>query len=834
MGEGKERRSERVGKYLVERELGRGGMSVVWAARDTVLERDVALKLIATDDAKDPRRKRRLLREAKSLARLDHPGVARVLDFGEIDETVFLAMEIVSGDLLSERIKREDLDVKDVGDIASSLAEALAAAHEAKIVHRDLKPSNIMLTPENRPVLLDFGIARLLDEDSLADRTTTADGQVIGTPAYMSPEQVRGLVVDSRSDVFSFGCLLYELVSGKRPFERNSNADSIMALLTEEPPPLSRDTPPKLLAIISRCLAKDATERYADGSELHAAFLTREISSPQRRWPLALGVVLLAGGAFGVSQSSTLFSCNDGPAAHTANRIEELKALLKTIPETEEQVFAAAASPSGLLAVSRGGALSVFSADNPDGRGIEWPAPVGALSFDEDDLLIVGHGSSSSATVSTLDLASSERNELWDLPTEEQPKATESWLAETGRSFAFRTGGTLGVFSQDAGVRVIRKVGAETSIRNATMSGSGQRVAWFEFGAESGTLFVADAQGTTIERVAEGLRRDQAVNTFLIFSGEDSIVFGDLQKGRLVRASLSRSSEPALSLTGVAYESNLKALDAVNETHFLTEETRPRNGAFYASLGDSAVKRIESPQPLSDVDAVILAWTDAGPLVYRPGNLRPQRLDSNGTLLPTDFPKNTVPVGYTDGRLSYITRIAKDEKATLFEYHDGKSLERWTGTLFKDDAVACSAAGCVRFVVDLDRNQTTVGWITGESAGDEITTISTPHHSMVADSAVDWQGELIAVPQNTDGVLLVATKDGSTRRVQREGLNFQHIAYDGQRDRFIIAGMQHGPEPYRLFRLSRSGDVEVIATLGGWASGLVVSPRRLQGWLLNA
>ncbi|HYN06241.1 MAG TPA: protein kinase [Vicinamibacterales bacterium] len=259
----------RLGSYEVTAVLGAGGMGEVYRARDTRLARAVALKMLPADMARDPERLARFQREARAVAALNHPHIVTIYSVEEADGIHFLTMELVEGQSLDRIIPERGLSVDRILSIGTALAEALAAAHEKGIVHRDLKPANVMMSTNGRLKVLDFGLAKEMRAADPADATVTAAGQtqagvVMGTPAYMSPEQVTGRDVDHRTDIFSLGILLYETASGRRPFEGSTSIELASAILRDTPRPLSdvrSDVPADLARLIERCLEKDPRRR---------------------------------------------------------------------------------------------------------------------------------------------------------------------------------------------------------------------------------------------------------------------------------------------------------------------------------------------------------------------------------------------------------------------------------------------------------------------------------------------------------------------------------------------------------------------------------------------
>jgi TolB-like protein/tetratricopeptide (TPR) repeat protein len=258
-----------LGHYQITEKLGEGGMGEVYRATDTKLGRDVALKVLPVEMARSPERLARFQREARAVAALNHPHIVTIFSVEEAEGIHFLTMELVEGQSLDRLIPAQGLPLKRILAIVSALAEALAAAHEKGIVHRDLKPANVMVTHDGRVKVLDFGLAKENRADEPGDSTLTSAGHteagvLMGTPAYMSPEQVAGRGVDHRSDIFSLGIVMYEMASGQRPFQGRSSAELASAILRDTPHPLNKlraDLPGDLVRVIRRCLEKDPRHR---------------------------------------------------------------------------------------------------------------------------------------------------------------------------------------------------------------------------------------------------------------------------------------------------------------------------------------------------------------------------------------------------------------------------------------------------------------------------------------------------------------------------------------------------------------------------------------------
>jgi serine/threonine protein kinase/tetratricopeptide (TPR) repeat protein len=259
----------RLAVYEIQAPIGAGGMGEVYRATDTKLGRGVAVKILPTEMAQDPDRLARFHREARAVATLNHPNVVTLYSVEECDGVHFLTMELIEGQPLDRMISASGLPVERIVEIAGAVAEGLAAAHEKGIVHRDLKPANVMVTAEGRVKVLDFGLAKDVSPETSNDATMTAAGQtqagiVMGTPAYMSPEQVSGRVLDCRTDIFSLGVMLHEMATGRRPFEGTSSAELVSSILRDHPPLVTdvrSELPRDLARIIRRCLEKDPRHR---------------------------------------------------------------------------------------------------------------------------------------------------------------------------------------------------------------------------------------------------------------------------------------------------------------------------------------------------------------------------------------------------------------------------------------------------------------------------------------------------------------------------------------------------------------------------------------------
>jgi predicted Ser/Thr protein kinase len=328
-----------IAHYQIIEQLGEGGMGIVYKAHDTRLERMGALKILPPDKTSDPDRKRRFVQEAKAASALNHPNIITIYDIGADDGVDFIAMEYVAGRTLDALIPRQGMRPAEVLRIAVQIADALAAAHAAGIIHRDLKPGNIMVADSGLVKVLDFGLAKLTEKSGRGrDAATetlaappTEEGTITGTIAYLSPEQAQGLKLDGRSDIFSFGAVLYEMLTGRRAFRGETKISTIAAILNREPEPLAETTPRELDRIVHRCLRKDPARRFQTMADLKVALeeLKDESDSGRLaaqsgpvarkiRWPL-VAAACMAIAALASAGSWWLWGRRPTPTAGTRN-----------------------------------------------------------------------------------------------------------------------------------------------------------------------------------------------------------------------------------------------------------------------------------------------------------------------------------------------------------------------------------------------------------------------------------------------------------------------------------------------------------------------------------
>ena len=291
--------------YKVLEKIGQGGMGEVYRAEDTNLSCEVAIKVLPEQFTKDPQRLARFEREAKLLASLNHPNIAAIYGFEEVDDVRFLAMELVPGETLQERVAKGPVPVEEALEVCRQIAEGVEAAHEKGVIHRDLKPANVKVTPEGKVKILDFGLAKAFEGETpvtdisqsptLTEEMTRA-GVILGTAAYMSPEQARGKAVDKRADIFAFGSVLYELLTAKRAFEGETVTDTLASVLKGEPDwdVLPKTVPSTIRFLLNRCLKKDPHKRlqHIDGARI---LIEEVLSGATTESPIGVGSAVQPG-----------------------------------------------------------------------------------------------------------------------------------------------------------------------------------------------------------------------------------------------------------------------------------------------------------------------------------------------------------------------------------------------------------------------------------------------------------------------------------------------------------------------------------------------------------
>jgi serine/threonine protein kinase len=404
--------------YRLVEKIGEGGMGVVYRAEDTKLRRQVALKVLPPELVANEERRLRFLREARTAAAVNHPNIAHVYEIDEADGVVFITMELVEGKTLRRQMGGKALPMKETLRIATEISEGLARAHQAHVIHRDLKPDNVMVAPDGHVKILDFGLAKLHEDRDEARRTElshletvsgemTREGKVMGTPAYMSPEQARGTPVDTRSDLFAFGTTLYEMATGRVPFKGKTTTDTLSAIIRDESVPASQinaEIPPELDRIIAKCLEKDPAERYQHTDEMTVDLrhLRRFTDSSIPRVRTLSGSVDRAPGSIGrrpfwtrgkrYSISTVIGVLLIGASVwgwwfwpsipFIADRRHPTEGIVRSFilpPENGGQGFQLDGVGSGSLTISPDGRYLTFSANSSAGENMLWIRPLDSL-----------------------------------------------------------------------------------------------------------------------------------------------------------------------------------------------------------------------------------------------------------------------------------------------------------------------------------------------------------------------------------------------------------------------------------------------------------------------
>jgi Tol biopolymer transport system component len=384
----------RLGAYEILAAIGAGGMGEVYQAHDTKLGRDVAIKVLPEAFAHDPQRLLRFQREAKLLASLNHPNIATIHGLEDSGGTSYLVMELVPGDTLAQRIKRDGaVPVDEALTIAKQIVDALEAAHEKGIIHRDLKPANVKLTPEGKVKVLDFGLAKAFSGDTLIDdmsnsptlsMAATMQGVILGTAAYMSPEQARGKAVDKRTDIWAFGCLLYELLTGKPTFHGEDITDILAAVVRAEPDwaALPPKIPSAIRTLLSRCLRKDRRQRISDATdvriEIEDAIAAPKDSGATQAAPAAKAWRERVAWSAAAIMTLLAIVLAVGFVRRTPKEPEAMRFFVS--PPDTWTLMGAGTLTTGPVSVSPDGHRIVFLAASSDGKSMLWVRSLDTLS----------------------------------------------------------------------------------------------------------------------------------------------------------------------------------------------------------------------------------------------------------------------------------------------------------------------------------------------------------------------------------------------------------------------------------------------------------------------
>jgi eukaryotic-like serine/threonine-protein kinase len=382
--------TRRIAHYELAEQIGAGGMGQVYRAKDTKLGRHVAIKVLPVSFMQDPARRNRFEQEARALAALNHPNIASVYGFENDHDTCAIVLELVEGQTLDFRIEKGPIPLKEALRIARQLTEALEAAHEKGIAHRDLKPNNIKITPNGTVKVLDFGLAKVLAGERAQNLsqalTDTGQGIILGTPAYMSPEQATGQGIDGSTDVWAFGCVLFEMLTGRPAFAGDSTTEMIGAILSREPnwALLPNDVPESIRRLLRRCLEKDLRQRMhhiADArielddtlSSLTATTVIQAGPSRKIGWAAIVAAVLGAVGLGALGAYLFNMHSNRAPAGGRAETSTVLERQITTNPIEDPVVFAAISPDGKYVAYNDSTAIRIRLIDTGETRTLSVP-----------------------------------------------------------------------------------------------------------------------------------------------------------------------------------------------------------------------------------------------------------------------------------------------------------------------------------------------------------------------------------------------------------------------------------------------------------------------------
>jgi serine/threonine protein kinase/Tol biopolymer transport system component len=513
----------KLGPYEIQSPLGAGSMGEVYRARDFRLDRDVAVKILPELVSLEPERLRRFEQEAKAAAALNHPNILAVYQMGTFLGMPYLVTELLEGKTLTESIRRGPLPLRKAIDYGVQIAHGLAAAHERGIVHRDLKPDNLFLTKEGRVKILDFGLAKFVPPKASVTNVTptiTLPGIALGTVGYMSPEQVRGLATDHRSDIFAFGAILYEMVMGRRTFERPTSADTMSAILNEEPPSISQlspDTPAALERVVRRCLEKNPEQRFQSASDL--AFALEALSDPaawlatgahpiQPEAPHRLRLVSVAAALVILLAAGLLayLRLQPPPAPKVANYVQLTRdGQHKTLIGSDgARLYLSLGSGSAGNFSSNGIAEMSISGGEPKKIAAMLSSnmiPVD-LSSDGSELLFVdGQGAPPKGPLRSLPILGGAPRRIGDFVAE-----TAAWSPD-GKMLAYSTLGDLSAAKAD-GTDSRKLLSVNGDIRNISWSTDGRHLR-FDSSETAGTIgqqleWEAATDGTSLHRLLKG------------------------------------------------------------------------------------------------------------------------------------------------------------------------------------------------------------------------------------------------------------------------------------------------------------------------------------------
>jgi hypothetical protein len=651
-----------IGAFEILAAIGAGGMGEVYRARDTRLGRDVALKILPESVAADADRLARFRREAHLLAALNHPRIAAIYGLEESNGRVALALELVAGDDLASRIARGRIPPEEAIGLARQIAEGLEAAHERGIVHRDLKPANIRVTPDGAVKLLDFGLAKAHEANTTAaandisdsptlTRHATEAGMILGTAAYMAPEQARGRPIDKRADIWAFGVVLYEMLAGRRLFDGDTTSDVLAAILTQEVDfsALPADTPSAVGALLRRCLERDATKRLRDSGEARIA-----LSAPSDALSVRSSVA--------PSRRGLRWTAIAGAASVVA--IAAIATQLARRPST------AAPIPFMTLGVDAGAAATLAGVG---WAGLNWIGPTTVVSPDGSRVIFIARGANGGR---------------WQLHVRRLDELKATALPSTDGAFApffSPDGRTVGFFARGQLMKVALDDGVVTQICAAE---EGRGGTWLEDGSivfaprPEGPLFrVATAGGTATPATTLDAKAGEITHRWpAALPGGRGVLFAAhtesnaSRAGAIVAWRLSDGQRTVVQGTGLSPR-------YASSGHLLYVH----DGRLFAAPFDADALRVTGTAVpvVSDIQHVVLnggaqySVSDTGVLTYRRSS-GANRLLHWMDLAGQTRPLRSVPADYREVRLS------KDGARLLLVIGEGTQSDVWTYDIARD------------------------------------------------------------------------------------------------------------------------------------------------------
>ncbi len=873
----------RLSHFRIVERIGEGGMGVVYRAEDERLHRAVALKVLPPERLADEERRLRFLREARAAAAVTHPNIAVVYEVDESDGTVFIAMELIEGKTLRAAIGGRALALKEALRLGAEIAEGLSAAHHARLVHRDLKPDNVMVNLEGRVKILDFGLAKVLDQReetapgagsklaTISDEMTQA-GRVLGTASYMSPEQIRGQNVDTRSDVFAFGLVMYEMATGTSPFQGATSMDVMSAILNKEtsPPSLvNAEVPPELSRIIGKCLEKDPAERYQDTRDLvvdlrrlkkdtDSGAASRppvtgpsEVIKPARRRPRVS--ILVGVGIAAVALAGGFAAWRYWPSAPQAGTLTQ-RLLLSA--EEEGGHFMGSLSPDGkFLALASQGALSVR--DVASGARRDFPLPEGrSIGFakwspDAKQIYAAVEGQSGVASIWIVSVLTGSTRRLG------QEVSAGPWPSPDGKLLAFvpaserpGPGNELWVMSSDGESprKVVSLVGEDDRMSRVTWAPNGRWLAFIPRRgslavAETFTIEIADLAGTTTVLIPSQPRLRAAygqVSTVawlpdgrLLFSlaeppprENDMNVWGvpvNLTTGRSAGAPSRITNETGVSINLVGASADGKrmlAYKSAAEGHSFVGVLSPDG----ARLSD--VRRLT----LSKSNDLPMGWTRDGRVILLSdrngtGNLFLQSLDSREPASLIAGPQDVVRARTSpDGKLLlYGTRGGKSGAAdgwTLMSLDFGDGATRSMGAMTDGTTIECpSRAGAPCVLGSVGTQEVVFSLLDPEiGKGREFFRYPRPGSIFNTSWNVSPDGErLVLVTVDSSfkpEIRIVGVPSGQVREIAVKGVDWssqpwvRHLAFSANGKSLFVSGRTR--EETDLLRVELDGTTSVL------------------------